>query len=148
MHSPQTAFELAIDVVPADIDDLGHVNNVVYLRWIQQVAIAHWETLASAELRAQLAWVVTRHEIDYRKAALPGDTVIARTWLGPASRLSFERRTEIRRPVNGNASGDLLTQARSLWCPIDRASGRPTQVSAQVRALLSGPENSSAGVAA
>jgi acyl-CoA thioester hydrolase len=131
MHA--ATFELPIRVAPEDIDDLGHVNNIVYLRWVQDAATAHWQVLADVPTQQQLAWVALRHEIDYRKAALPGDTVIARTWIGPATRLSFERRTQILRAGNR----ELLAEARTLWCPIDRLSGRPTQVSPQVRALLS-----------
>ncbi len=133
MRAATEAFELTLPVLAEDIDELGHVNNVVYLRWVQDAAIAHWSALADAATQQQLAWVALRHEIDYRKAALPGDTIIARTWIGPATRLSFERRTEILRA----GRRELLAQARTLWCPIDRASGRPTQVSAAVRAALS-----------
>jgi acyl-CoA thioester hydrolase len=140
MNATPETFELAIAVRPDDIDELGHVNNTVYLRWVQDVAIAHWEVLADVLTRSQLAWVALRHEIDYRKPALPGDEVIARTWIGPATRLSFERRTQILRAD----SREVLAEARTLWCPIDRASGRPAQVSPQVRALLS-PRSGAAG---
>jgi len=61
-----------------DIDDLGHVNTVVYLRWVQDVAAAHWESATSPAERADIGWVVLRHEIDYKHPARPGDDVIAR----------------------------------------------------------------------
>jgi acyl-CoA thioester hydrolase len=129
-HAP---FELPIEVLPEDIDLLDHVNNVVYLRWVQEAAIAHWTALASPEAQAELYWVVVRHEIDYRRPALPGDGIIARTWVGPAGARSFERNTEILR------AGDraLLARARTLWCPMDRRTGRPATVSAEVRAAFS-----------
>ena len=129
------AYELPIRIEPADIDELGHVNNVTYLRWVQDAAVAHWRTLAAEADQAKLAWVVVRHEIDYKQAALPGDGIIARTWVGEASRLRFERLTEILR------AGDraLLAKARTLWCPIDAQTGRPTAVSADVRARFSVP---------
>ena len=63
------AFEVPIAVLPADIDELGHVNNVTYLRWVQQAAVAHWRTLASAADQARFSWIVVRHEIDYKMAA-------------------------------------------------------------------------------
>ena len=75
-------FELAIAVEPADIDQLGHVNNVVYLRWVQEAAVAHWTAIAPATDQAKLLWVVVRHEIDYKQAAFLGDRIIARTWVG------------------------------------------------------------------
>jgi acyl-CoA thioester hydrolase len=113
-------FERVFAVGPDDIDALGHVNNVVYLRWVQDVAAAHWESATSSAERADIAWVVLRHEIDYKHPARPGDQVIARTWVGPPDAARFERHTEIRR------AGDerLLAQARSLWCPVHAATGR------------------------
>lgn len=127
-----TPFELPLDVLPSDIDALGHVNNVVYLRWVQDAAVAHWTALTTAEQRARIVWVAMRHEIDYKRAALPDDTVIARTWVGPASALSFERHTEIVRA----SDRALLAKARTLWCPIDPATGKPSRVVDDVRALV------------
>ena len=126
-------FELPIAVLPEDIDRLGHVNNVVYLKWVQEVAIAHWTAAADPEDQAALAWVVTRHEIDYRRPALEGDAIIARTWIGSARRLAFDRHTEIVRARDGK----VLATARTVWCPIDRRSGRPTEVSDRVRSRFS-----------
>ena len=129
-------FELPIEIRPDDIDVLGHVNNVVYVRWIQEAAIAHWRVLATPEQQAEVAWVVVRHEIDYKRPARLGDGIIARTWVGAASRNTFERHTEIRRA----ADGKVVVEARTLWCPIDAQTGRPKQVSAEVRARFSVPE--------
>ena len=116
-------------VVSADIDELGHVNNTVYLRWVQEVATAHWCAIASVDAQAAIAWVVMRHEIDYKAPALDGDDVLLRTWVGKASRLTFERHTEILRA----ADRQLLAQARTLWCPISTETRRPTRVPAAVR---------------
>ena len=66
-------FEWQIQISPQDIDALGHVNNVVYLRWVQEVAEAHWNVLASPELQKELAWVVLRHEINYHRPAFLED---------------------------------------------------------------------------
>lgn len=126
-------FELPLTVVPADIDVLGHVNNVVYLRWVQDAAIAHWSALTSAAQRKDLAWVVARHEIDYKRSAHEGDRLIARTWVGPASRNTFERHTEIVRATDRK----LVVKARTLWVPIDPGTGRTTEVPDDVRRLVS-----------
>ncbi len=133
---PTAKFELAIEVREADIDELGHVNNVVYLRWVQEVAIAHWFALTTPAQQAGVVWVVVRHEIDYQHAALPGDGIIARTWVGPASKNTFERHTEILRAQDRR----LLARARTVWFPIDPHSGRPMRVADDVRALVSVPE--------
>ncbi len=127
------AFEIPIDIQSADIDELGHVNNTVYLRWVQEVAVAHWKAIAPPADQLNLAWVVLRHEIDYRHAALPGDAIVARTWVGGATRLKFERHTEILRAVDRV----ILAKALTIWCPIDPQSRKATSVSPEVRAIFS-----------
>lgn len=129
-------FELPRTIEPADIDELGHVNNVVYLRWVQDVAIAHWSSAATQEQQGEVAWVAVRHEIDYKLSALPGDGIIARTWVGTADSHRFERLTEIVR----EADGKVLAKSRTVWCPINRATGKLTRVSDAVRARFSVPE--------
>jgi acyl-CoA thioester hydrolase len=127
-------FEMSVPVLPADIDGQNHVNNTVYLRWIQDVATAHWQSLASADAQAAIGWVVLRHEIDYRSPASLGDEILLRTWVGQASRLKFERFTEIRRKIDNK---QLLAQARTLWVPVDVRTGKPMRVSAELRAQFS-----------
>src|SRR2546423_3672138 len=117
----------------ADIDGQNHVNNAVYLRWVQDVATAHWKSLASVESQAAIGWVVLRHEIDYKMPASQGDQILLRTWVGQASRLKFERFTEIRRKPDEQ----LLAQVRTLWVPTDVRTGKPTRVSAELRAQFS-----------
>jgi acyl-CoA thioester hydrolase len=133
LNSEATPFELTVTVQPSDIDLLGHVNNVTYLRWVQEAATAHWTAAAPEEDQAKLLWVVLRHEIDYKHPALPGDGIIARTWVGSATRLRFERFTEILRASDRT----VLASAKTLWCPIDSRTLRPTAVSAAVRAAFS-----------
>ena len=94
-----SAFEMTVPVLPSDIDEQNHVNNTVYLRWVQDVATAHWQALASAEAQAAIGWVVLRHEIDYKTPATLDDEIVLRTWVGKATRLTFERFTEIRARV-------------------------------------------------
>src|SRR5439155_686982 len=126
-------FEMTVPVLSTDIDEQSHVNNTVYLRWIQDVAIAHWKSLASAQSQAAIGWIVLRHEIDYKLPASFGDEIVLRTWVGQASRLKFERFTEVRRRIDNQ----LLSQARTLWVPIDVRTGKPTRVSAELRAQFS-----------
>jgi acyl-CoA thioester hydrolase len=89
------------------IDELGHVNNVAYLRWVQDAAVAHWRAVASVEDQARLWWVVVRHEIDYKHPAYLGGGIVAKTWVG-TSRIRFERHTELLRasdrPLSHTAS--------------------------------------------
>lgn len=111
-------------MAPADIDRLGHVNNVVYLRWMQEAAAAHWEHAAPAALRATVAWVVVRHEIDYKAPARLGDRLIARTWVGAPAGATWERFVEIRR-VEGDR---LLAHGRTVYVPVDPSSGKPRRL--------------------
>jgi len=132
---------MTVPVLPGDIDEQNHVNNIVYLRWVQDVATAHWKSLASAEAQRAVGWIVLRHEIDYKIQAGLGDGIVLRTWVGAASRLKFERFTEVCRkacPEQGRRiDKQLLAQARTLWVPIDAKTGKPTRVSAEVRARFS-----------
>lgn len=133
-------YELERSVEPTDIDQLGHVNNVVYLRWVQDAAVAHWLAAASEAEQRTLLWVVTRHEIDYKRPAFAGDVIVARTWVGTASRRQFERHTELRR----KADGKLLAKVRSLWCPISAETRQPVDVGAETFARFSASANASA----
>ena len=130
---PSSPFEIVVPVVAADIDEQNHVNNTVYLRWVQDVATAHWRAIASRPAQETIGWIVLRHEIDYKAPATLGDKIALRTWVGKASRLTFERFTEIRR----KSDDQLLSQARTLWCPINAQTGRPTRVSVEVRTRFS-----------
>ncbi len=128
------SFSLPILVAPADIDAQGHVNNVVYLRWMQDAATAHWETAAPAEHKAKVSWVVTRHEIDYKAPAFVGEQLVARTWVGEPSGATWERFIEIRR----TADDRLLARGRSVYAALDRVTGRPRRVDAELRRPLEG----------
>jgi acyl-CoA thioester hydrolase len=138
MATEAEPFEIAVQIHPGDVDGMGHVNNIVYVRWIQEVAMAHWFAVAPAEAQAAMTWVVLRHEIDYLRAALPGDAVRARTWIGQARAIRYERHTEIVR-----ADGTVLARARTLWCPLDIHTGRPCRVPPAVRAAFSAPDEAS-----
>lgn len=136
LPEPAGTYEFTLPVEAADIDGLGHVNNIVYLRWVQEAAIAHWQAKASAESQAAVAWVAVRHEIDYKAAAFLGDEILIRTWVGTASGLTFERHTEMLRASDGK----LLSRARTLWCPISIQTGKPQRVTAELRAQFSTPD--------
>jgi len=129
------AFEIVLPVEPADLDQLGHVNNVTYVRWVQEAAVAHWRAVAPVADQSKLFWIVLRHESDYLQPALPGDSIVARTWVGSASRVRFERFTELLRASDRT----LLAKARTMWCPIDAQKRRPVAVSRELRASFSVP---------
>lgn len=129
------SFTHRVRVEPADLDAQAHVNNVVYVRWVQDAAVAHWESLTTAETRAEVGWVLLRHEIDYRRPAVLGDEVAVRTTVGHLEGLTFERWTEIRNAADGR----LLARSRTLWCPVHPRTGRPRRVGDELRTLFSIP---------
>jgi acyl-CoA thioester hydrolase len=132
MATQADPFEIEVQIRPEDVEAMDHVNNIVYVRWVQEVALAHWFAVAPADAQAVMTWVVLRHEIDYLRPARPGDAVRARTWIGQAQAIRYERFTEI---VRGD--GTVLARGRTMWCPVDLATGRPRRVPAEVRAAFS-----------
>ncbi len=132
-RKPPEPYEIRRRVEQGDIDELGHVNNIVYLRWVQDAAVAHWRAAATPEQQAALVWVVVRHEIDYRHPAVADDDLLVRTWVGVATRSTFERHTEVVRASDSR----LLARARTLWFPLDARTLRPAAVGPDVRARFS-----------
>jgi acyl-CoA thioester hydrolase len=125
-----TPFEKSITAGPDDIDELGHVNNAVWVRWIQEMATAHWYAIAPPAHVDAYIWVVIRHEIDYLRAVLPGETVTGRTWVGEAPKgARFDRHVEFT-----GADGKVRVRARTTWAIIDKATGRPLRVPPEVAA--------------
>ena len=106
------------------IDELGHVNNTVWLAWVQDIATEHWNAVAAPEHRAAFVWVVTRHEIDYRGNIGEGESVEATTYIpDPPRGARFDRCVDFR-----DSSGKVIVAARSTWAMIDRETGRLTRI--------------------
>jgi acyl-CoA thioester hydrolase len=123
-------FERNFTAGAADIDELGHVNNAAWVRWMQEVATAHWMTVADPAHVAAYVWVVTRHEIDYLGNVGPGETVTARTWISDAPKgARFDRNMEFV-----DATGKIVVRAKTTWALIDKASGRLARVRPEIAA--------------
>ena len=121
-------FAKTFTAAPAHIDELGHVNNAVWLQWVQDIATAHWSAVADPAHVERYVWVVTRHEIDYRGNVGLGDTVSAETWIpNPPKGAQFDRCVEFR-----DAAGKRLVAVKSTWAMLDKASGRLVRVPAEV----------------
>jgi acyl-CoA thioester hydrolase len=130
-------YIIKIAVTDQDIDELGHVNNIVYLRWVQDAAVAHWKSAATEEQQNNILWVIKRHEIDYKHSARMGDEIIVITWVGEAQELVFERHTEILR----GSDEKLLARALTFWVPINKNTGRPARVDEELRKRFSVEKN-------
>lgn len=119
---------------PEHIDELGHVNNAVWVQWIQDMATAHWDAVALPEHREAFFWVVTRHEIDYRGNIDEGESVTGETWIeGPARGATSLRRVDFR-----NGAGKVIVSASTTWAMLERASGRLVRVRPEVLAPFAG----------
>ena len=127
-------FELTFVALPEHIDELGHVNNAVWVQWMEQVAVAHWRSVADPAHQDDFIWVVVRHEIDYLRAVLEGERITARTWVGEAPRgARFDRHMEFL-----GEDGKPRVRAKTQWAIIDKAAGRPIRVRAEVVAPFMG----------
>jgi len=123
-------FTLTRTATDADIDELGHVNNAVWVKWIQDIAVAHWAAIATAEQQAAYIWVVTRHEIDYRGNVGPGETVTGETWVPePPRGARFDRHVRFT-----GADGKVKVEAVSTWALLDRETGRLLRVRPELAA--------------
>jgi len=125
-------FTQSLRITEGDLDPQRHVNNVAFLRFVQDAAVAHWLAVADPQLQAGITWVVRRHEIEYLRPAFLDEELLVRTWVGEPSGATWERFTEIVRPLDNQT----LVKARTVWVLIDLASGRPRRVDARVTSGL------------
>ena len=129
-----TPFERTFTAAPADIDELGHVNNAVWVRWIQDMATSHWQAIATPEHIAAYIWVVTRHELDYRGNISAGESVTGRTWIESLPKgAQFDRRVDFV-----DAAGKVIVRANTTWAMLDKATGRLARVRSEIAAPFIG----------
>ncbi|MFD1786052.1 acyl-CoA thioesterase [Sphingomonas floccifaciens] len=123
-----TPFSHRFTALPEHIDELGHVNNAVWVRWIQDIAVAHWAAVAPEAHRDAYVWVVTRHEIDYRGNVVAGESVTGETWVGDAPKgARFDRHVRFT-----GDDGKVKVEARTTWALLDRASGRLLRITPEI----------------
>jgi acyl-CoA thioester hydrolase len=121
-------FTQTITIAPDDIDVLGHVNNIIYLRWAQDIAVAHWRAHASDDMMSAYVWVVRRHEVDYRAPLMLGDEALVRTWVAPEPQgAAWRRFVEIGKPGVPPAAS-----IASDWVLLDAATRRVKRVPADI----------------
>lgn len=121
-------FEREFTARPEHIDALGHVNNAVWVQWVQDIATAHWDAMAEPAHAAACLWVVTRHEIDYRGNVSQGEAVAGETWIEGEPRGA----TSVRRVDFRDAAGKVIVSAATTWAMLDRESGRLARVRPEV----------------
>lgn len=124
MTAPTHVHPLAI--APRDIDFMGHVNNSVYLEWVQEAVIAYWRRVAPAEAVAQHLWVAIKHEITYRRPAFLDDVVVASVVAEGVQGARAFFSTLITR------GEEVLAEVKSSWCCLDAATRRPARLARDV----------------
>ena len=123
-------FELKLEVTPENIDNLNHVNNVVYVNWMDTVAFEHWASLTKKNPLPEYIWVVLKHEIEYLKQAFLGDVITVKTWVGETKGFKSERFMEF---YNNNT---LLVKAKTVWGMLDAKSYKPSRIREDVMRIL------------
>ncbi len=118
----EKVYTLKISVEDQQIDSLGHVNNEVYLSWVNQLAKEHWQKLAPENIRKQYRWVVRRQELEYFKEVFPKEKLLAKTWVEEMHGAHSLRRVQISR------NGDLVLDARTKWILIDAQNGQVCRI--------------------
>ena len=123
-------FHHPIRIAQADIDHMGHVNNSVYLRWVQDAVVGYWESAAPADAVAGHLWVALKHEISYRRPAFLEDIVVADVIAEQVQGARAFFSTIIRR------GEEVLAEVKSCWCCLDAASRRPARLARDVAKLF------------
>jgi acyl-CoA thioester hydrolase len=126
-------FRFPITAALVDIDDLGHVSNLVYLRWVLEAATAHsaargWNLDAYRKLGN--VWVVRRHELDYLGQVTVGQSLVAETWVDSWKQASCVRKTELVR------EGQVVARCATTWAFMSLASGKPQRIPEQLVAAF------------
>ncbi len=121
-------FRHDICVAEQDIDTMGHVNNSVYLRWVQDAVVHYWQSMAPAEAIAKHLWVALKHEITYRKPTFLNDQVVAEVIAEKVHGARTFFTTVVKR------GEDVLAEVRSSWCCLDAVTRRPTRLAHDVAA--------------
>ena len=130
MSGNDWAFEHDVTASAEHIDELGHVNNAVWVSWIQDIAVAHWNSIAPEEHREKYIWVVSRHEIDYRGNIREGEIAHGRTRVSGEPRgARFDREVQFV-----DDAGKVLVSALTRWAMLDRETMRPQRITAEIAA--------------
>jgi len=119
-------FRHPIAIDPADIDQMGHVNNATYLKWVQEAVVDYWRSVAPPEAVARHLWVALKHEITYLRPAFLQDVVVAEVIAEKVEGARAMFTTVLRR------GEEVLSEIKSSWCCLDAATLRPARLARDV----------------
>ncbi len=129
----EDAFHYPVHILPEDIDHMGHVNNSVYLRWVQDAVVRCWEKVAPSEAVASHLWVALKHEISYRRPAFLEDTIVADVVAEQVQGARAFFTTVIRR------GEEVVAEVSSIWCCLDAVTKRPARLARDIAARFLPP---------
>ncbi|MGB3591449.1 MAG: thioesterase family protein [Nonlabens sp.] len=124
-------YQVSRSVEAHEIDELNHVNNVVYVQWANDIAIEHWQNVGTPEMLSNYGWVLLKHCIEYKAPAVLGDSVLIKTQVGRATNVKYQRFIEIYNAT----SMKLLASSTTDWCAINK-DGKPTRITPEIRSLF------------
>ncbi|CAM1362943.1 acyl-CoA thioesterase [Tenacibaculum xiamenense] len=125
-------YEKTQVVQKSEIDEYNHVNNVVYVQWIQNIANEHWQELTKGVESIDYVWFIVRHEIDYKAQAVLNDTITIKTWVGKTEGVKSVRHVEISR------GSQVIVKSQTTFCLVDNKTGRPKRITEEITNLLLG----------
>ncbi len=126
-------FESSIIVPKSAIDEMHHVNNVMYLQWVQDIAKKHWEHKTDLYLRNKYVWVVLNHYIEYHHPAFENDELTIQTWIDHYKGAKSERHTKIIHA----ATDKVIVTAKTSWCFLSKEKLRPVRIPKEISNLFS-----------
>ena len=121
-----TTFHYPIGIRADDIDHMGHVNNSVYLKWVQDAVVKFWETVAPPEAVARHLWIALAHEIQYRRPTFVDDVVVADVIAERVAGAKAMFTTVIKR------GEEVLAEVKSTWCCLDAVTHRPARLAIDI----------------
>lgn len=123
-------FAVNFHVSTDSLDTLNHVNNAVYVQWMEVVATKHWAFLTTLNPFPDYIWVVMKHEIDYKNQAFLGDEIIAKTWVGETKGFTSVRH------ISFFKEDVLLVEAKTIWAMLDAKTQKPVRIRENVLKVL------------
>lgn len=133
MTTPDRVYSRSFTVPVSAIDENGHVNNVAYVQWMQDIALEHYASIGGIEAQGRDAtWVIREHKIEYFLPAFAGEEIEIRTWVENMRRVRSLRKYEFVR----KADGKVLVQGETDWVFVDTKTGTPRQIPDEVRNIF------------
>ncbi len=126
----KVSFQHSFRVEAQHIDELNHVNNIIYLQWVQEIAYLHWDDLASEEMKDAHVWMVLRHEIDYLGQAYLNDEIVVYTWIDETLGVKSTRIVETY------CKGNIVAKSKTTFCFLDKKTLKPKRISKDILKLF------------